>query len=274
MACVQTSQLTRTWRQVRVLLVIYFCVICKAEPQLDLPQISSTQQNPYGGGYGLLSSTPTSINAPGNQYDVSQNPNFQFSTQRPSTPGVYPVSSTPNFNNRNGGINPDINNNGYPNLDYGNGVLRTLDDGRNPGVLRPVDNSNLNPGVLRPIGDVNREDRIDINNDPNFRRNDPNFIRNDPNYVGTNPYDFNRGNPNFIGTNTIDDRVNQVNLQQIREFLHNADEQASKECTNNVAAQWNFETDVNDATQHAAVSFKNNKTYVIVINNYFLQVYY
>lgn len=198
-------------------------LLSSAHAQLDLPPISSTQRN-YA-GYGLLSSTQTSINSPGNQFDVNRN--FQFSTARPVSstqgPGVYPVSSTPY------GISPDINNNGYP--VYGNN--------RNPS------------STLRPYDERNRDDSIDINNDPNFRRNDPNFVRNDPNYVGTNPYDFNRG----VDGNTIDDRIHHVNLQQVRDFLAQADDQASKECTNNVAAQWNFETDVNDATQHAAVSF-------------------
>lgn len=208
----------------------------KASPQLDLPPISSTQRN----GYGYVSSTQTPINSPGNQYDVNYNQyssarpntnnfNNQFSSARPnSSPNTpaYP-SSTPYSR-----INPDINNNGYPSLDNGNG--------RNPS------------STLRPYDNTNRDDRIDVNNDPNFRRNDPNFVRNDPNYVGSNPYDFNnRG----VDNNNIDNRLHQVNVQQIRDFLHTADEQASKECTNNVAAQWNFETDVNDATQHAAVSF-------------------
>lgn len=202
--------------------------LCSANPQLDLPplpQVSSTQHNPYGGGYGI-SSTPTSINSPGNQYDVRN----QFSTARPnpSTPGIYPVSSTP-FSR----ISPDINNNGYPS------------------------------SSLRPFDDRNRDDRIDINNDPNFRRNDPTFVRNDPNYVGANPYDFNRG----VDGNSIDDRFHQVNLQQIRDFLLKADDQASKECTNNVAAQWNFETDVNDATQHAAVSTYQIPFYVAKVSN-------
>lgn len=208
-----------------LILVLLLIQNSKSDPQLDLPPISSTPSNQRNFGYGF-SSTPISINSPGNQF--SQSPNFQFSTARPqssSVPGIYPVSTTP-FNR----INPDISNNGYPSLDYGNG--------RTPS------------STSRPYDNRNRDDRIDINNDPNFRRTDPNFVRNDPNYVGTNPYDFNRG----VEGNVIDDRHQQVSLQQIRDFLLHADEQASKECTNNVAAQWNFETDVNDATQHAAVS--------------------
>lgn len=204
--------------------LLVLATFCNA--QLDLPPISSTQRN----GYGFVSSTQTPINSPGNQYDVNYNqfstgrPNFnnQFSSARPSTLN-YP-SSTPYSR-----INPDINNNGFPSSDFG----------RNPS------------STSRPYDDRNRDDRIDINNDPNFRRNDPNFVRNDPNYVGSNPYDFN--NPG-VDNNNIDNRFNHVDLQQIRDFLYKADEQSSKECTNNVAAQWNFETDVNDATQHAAVS--------------------
>lgn len=207
------------WFQVILVLLSY----SSSEAQLDLPPISSTQRN--FGGYGF-SSTQGSINSPGNQFDVNRN--FQFSSARPvsssQSPGIFPVSSTPYS------INPDISNNGYPNTNFGNN--------RNPS------------STSRPYDDRNRDDSIDINNDPNFRKNDPNFVRNDPNYVGANPYDFNRG----VDGNNIDDRLQHVNLQQIRDFLTQADDQASKECTNNVAAQWNFETDVNDATQHAAVS--------------------
>lgn len=212
-------------RYVQIWASLIILSLSHADPQLDLsplPQIS-TQRNPYGFG---LSSTPSLNNQ--NQFDLSRN--FQYSTGRPQgsvTPGVYPVSSTPPSR-----LNPDISNNGYPSLDYGNG-----------GSVR-------NPSsTLRPYDDRNRDDRIDVTNDANFRRNDPNFVRSDPNYVGTNPYTFNRD-----GNNNIDDRVNYASVQQVRDFLHRADDQASKECTNNVAAQWNFETDVNDATQHAAVS--------------------
>ncbi|XP_022825180.1 angiotensin-converting enzyme [Spodoptera litura] len=212
------------WFQVILVLLSY----SSAEPQLDLPPISSTQRN-YGYGF---SSTPASINSPGNQYDVNRN--FQYSSARPVSStqagGIYPVSSTPYS------INPDISNNGYPSLDYGNG--------RNPS------------STSRPYDDRNRDDSIDINNDPNFRKNDPNFVRNDPNYVGANPYDFNRG----VDSNNIDERLQHVNLQQVRDFLAQADDQASKECTNNVAAQWNFETDVNDATQHAALDAQQRYT--------------
>lgn len=219
MAC-DHKRYVQIWTSLIILSLSY------ADPQLDLPPLSqiSTQRSPYGFG---LSSTPSLNNQ--NQFDINRN--FQYSTGRPQspvTPGVYPVSSTPPSR-----INPDISSNGYPSLDYGNG---------GSGIRNPS-------STARPYDDRNRDDRIDITNDVNFRRNDPNFARSDPNYVGTNPYTFNRD-----GNNNIDDRLNYVNVQQVRDFLHRADDQASKECTNNVAAQWNFETDVNDATQHAAVS--------------------
>lgn len=40
----------------------------------------------------------------------------------------------------------------------------------------------------------------------------------------------------------------------IRSLLQQLDLQASQQCTNNVAAQWNFETNINQLTQLDAVS--------------------
>lgn len=42
---------------------------------------------------------------------------------------------------------------------------------------------------------------------------------------------------------------------ELRRFLHQIDLAASQQCTNNVIAQWEFETNVNEATQVRAVSF-------------------
>lgn len=54
---------------------------------------------------------------------------------------------------------------------------------------------------------------------------------------------------------TEDGFVNRPNVGgDIRALLQALDVQASQQCTNNVAAQWNFETNVNEATQLEAVS--------------------
>lgn len=53
-------------------------------------------------------------------------------------------------------------------------------------------------------------------------------------------------------------RKNSVNTQfeaDIKRLLQALDVQASQQCTNNVAAQWNFENNVNEHTQLEAVSF-------------------
>lgn len=42
----------------------------------------------------------------------------------------------------------------------------------------------------------------------------------------------------------------------IRSLLQQLDLQASQQCTNNVAAQWNFETNINQLTQLDAVCFE------------------
>lgn len=52
----------------------------------------------------------------------------------------------------------------------------------------------------------------------------------------------------------------------VRGLLQALDIQASQQCTNNVAAQWNFETNVNQATQLEAVSITRLKFFVDYIN--------
>lgn len=48
-------------------------------------------------------------------------------------------------------------------------------------------------------------------------------------------------------------RIEEANLRRI---LADVDEQSSIECSLNVGAQWNFETNANEATQQAAVSYE------------------
>lgn len=62
-------------------------------------------------------------------------------------------------------------------------------------------------------------------------------------------------NPNVNDQGEIDRFYNG----DIRQLLQALDLQASQQCTNNVAAQWNFETNVNQATQLEAVSLKIKK---------------
>lgn len=61
-------------------------------------------------------------------------------------------------------------------------------------------------------------------------------------------------NPGQIGYDeNFNSRNNRFN-GDIRRLLQDLDGQASQQCTSNVAAQWNFETNVNEATQAEAVS--------------------
>lgn len=49
-------------------------------------------------------------------------------------------------------------------------------------------------------------------------------------------------------------RTNVRYRNDLRQLLQDLDVQASQQCTNNVGAQWNFETNVNQETQLEAVS--------------------
>lgn len=99
-------------------------------------------------------------------------------------------------------------------------------------------------------------DQSDINN-RNIPYNRPQGDQNPPNFSPRPP---NSGS----GFNYPEDRrrneeggfVNRPPQGDIRALLQALDLQASQQCTNNVAAQWNFETNVNEATQLEAVSLR------------------
>lgn len=73
---------------------------------------------------------------------------------------------------------------------------------------------------------------------------------------------FVRGVPYNVDTERdrqrIDDRNRQIFRGNIEQLLQNLDVQSSQQCTNNVGAQWNFETNVNQVTQLDAVSIFDN----------------
>lgn len=80
-------------------------------------------------------------------------------------------------------------------------------------------------------------------------------------YPGQNPYlnnpqngfDYNNNNNNQFDAEY--ERKIRIENEKLKQLLYEIDKKSSEECTLNVAAQWNFETNVNEATQAAAVSF-------------------
>lgn len=73
-----------------------------------------------------------------------------------------------------------------------------------------------------------------------------------PSYSPLNPYD----NPQ-VSVQDNQHGVGKTFRGDVRGLLQALETQASQQCTNNVAAQWNFETNVNQVTQLEAVSDKH-----------------
>ncbi|EDW57559.1 angiotensin-converting enzyme [Drosophila virilis] len=110
---------------------------------------------------------------------------------------------------------------------------------------------------------------INQNNGPNYNnRNDQYNYNNNPNveFVGVNnrnrfenPYLSNQDrfnlNQGYLERQRYQqDRRYQQELEKLRNLLVETDQKGSLECTANVAAQWNFETNVNDFTQTEALN--------------------
>lgn len=111
----------------------------------------------------------------------------------------------------------------------------------------PDNNPNYNPG-----------------NNPQFQGGNPQFQEGNTQYQGGNPQ-YQGGNPQYPdqtpNSQYPDQNLGNVNNQRtspayrgdIRVLLQQLDVQGSQQCTNNVAAQWNYETHINQATQLEAL---------------------
>jgi hypothetical protein len=70
------------------------------------------------------------------------------------------------------------------------------------------------------------------------------------------------------GNRRLENHVSRISGQDLRSLLQRVDVMLSNECTKDVAAQWQFETNVNAATQQAAVSplciCKYRPTYILL----------
>uniref|UniRef100_A0A1B6DUB7 Angiotensin-converting enzyme n=2 Tax=Clastoptera arizonana TaxID=38151 RepID=A0A1B6DUB7_9HEMI len=82
----------------------------------------------------------------------------------------------------------------------------------------------------------------------------------DPKYFNPNVYDVNRGQDGrFADANRgqdgrfTEESRRTISNQQLKTLLKQIDDISSQQCTENVLAQWNFETNVNDATQVEAL---------------------
>lgn len=94
--------------------------------------------------------------------------------------------------------------------------------------------------------------------DYNNRVDNRNYNQN-PQFPDADQEDYYRNQNGFRDPQQGNQQDNQQFNQHrdtlaLRKLLSQIDVQASGECANNVAAQWNFETDVNEVSQLAAVS--------------------
>ncbi|XP_066139070.1 angiotensin-converting enzyme isoform X1 [Euwallacea fornicatus] len=90
-------------------------------------------------------------------------------------------------------------------------------------------------------------------NSGNYPQN-PSFVPN-PNYSPLNPYSDGTQRSNFVphGNEGLAGKFEKPFRGDVRSLLQALELQASQQCTNNVAAQWNFETNVNQVTQLEAL---------------------
>ncbi|XP_055902630.1 angiotensin-converting enzyme isoform X1 [Eupeodes corollae] len=97
----------------------------------------------------------------------------------------------------------------------------------------------------------NPNDQYTSNRDPNRGYQDDRYQPN--RFNSSDRYNLNNDQINEDRYRFEQERRSQIEMEKLRNFVVETDHQGSQECTENVAAQWNFETNVNDFTQNEAL---------------------
>ena len=118
-----------------------------------------------------------------------------------------------------------------------------------------------------PDGQNGYGDRQNSHRDgQNGYRDDQTRFRGNPNGYPDDP-NFQDGAGNPINRR-LGDHVATIRGAELRALLQRVDVMLSHQCTKNVASQWEFETNVNPATQQAAVSFQFTIIVIIIVYIY------
>ncbi|XP_011313029.1 uncharacterized protein DDB_G0290685-like, partial [Fopius arisanus] len=131
--------------------------------------------------------------------------------------------------------------------------------------LPPLGNDRFNDNYNRNQQDYSRNRQDYDRNQQDFNRNQQDYDRNQQDYdrnqqdYDRNQQDLNR-NPQDFDRNRQDYNRNQGDFSRrpiepdYRQILAKLDFQGTERCSANVAAQWAYETNVNEYTQLQAVS--------------------
>lgn len=158
------------------------------------------------------------------------------------------------FNDRNQNDDRNRNGNSYDNRN------RYEDPNQNPynnPTRNPYDNRNTNPYDNRNQYERNRNPYENQNRNPYDNSNNRNPYSNGGVFSDERDRDRNLNRGNVFAderTRYEQDYRYQQEMEKLRNFLSEIDHKGSQECTENVAAQWQFETNVNDHTSTSAVS--------------------
>lgn len=142
--------------------------------------------------------------------------------------------------------------NPYNNFQYDN--RNPYENNRYNGQNRPFDGR---PYDGRPYNDRPYDQRNQFNDDrPRYNGDRPYDPRNPPSqyddYDDRNKYTYRDYEKHRLEL----ERQNRLEDANLRRILDDVDKLASSECSINVGAQWNFETNVNEVTQQESVCMK------------------
>lgn len=218
----------------KVLSVLFFVILVSCEPQLDLPHIEKGRDDVEKFSRPEIIVIPNSYPTKKKVAEVEEKSgtSFDFDRDRDQRYGPpYDNSEEEEYrrqqNDDRGRYNDFNNGQRYP---------ASRDRVRFPGN----DDANLrNPYPPPQQYPQNVRDRY---GNPNYPQSYP-----PPDYNINNDFPQNQYDLEY-------ERRLRIETEKLRELLADVDRRYSKECTLNVAAQWSFETNVNEVSQLEAVS--------------------
>ncbi|XP_017481616.1 PREDICTED: uncharacterized protein DDB_G0287625, partial [Rhagoletis zephyria] len=273
-------------------ILLHSALAVQAEPQLDLPPLNPDTQDPTLYYNALTPRTPASpqqtlgdldrsqrygppysidgVNDDGaddfrngQTYDERMRYGYAYPARQPNF--TRPVADSPfsDYNNNNIG-QQQRDNYRFPNHNYDNPSDRFNNNNRYADGFDDRQQDRFN----NPTNEYNA--RFNGNQPPvgsDFEPNSP-FNPNNPynndrsrfeNPFRPNQDRFNLNNDRYFERQRFQqDRRYQIELEKLRNLLVETDHKGSLECTANVAAQWNFETNVNEITQAQALNAQQN----------------
>ncbi|KAG5672288.1 hypothetical protein PVAND_002425 [Polypedilum vanderplanki] len=243
----------------KVTLSLFLAIsLVNCDPQLDIPNVQTTDESKEKNGIKVLVLPNSYTNDKFDDQPKSDSNNNRFDSDRSQRYGPpyssnendeYPQNIRDNERLRYGDPNSNRDNFKFPQNDFNERSQQSY----------PVNNNNNNNeqryGNVEPRYRYENNQRNGYNVNEQYDDRYGNNFNSNYGFVNNQNYNYNNNYNDYQNLYDIENEKRiRLETEKLRQLLIEIDKKHSSECTLNVAAQWNFETNVNEATQLEALT--------------------